>query len=99
MKGNNTLLIGLGVLVLIAVAYLTFFNKPDETADLASDSIADSAAELYFVNLAGTLDPIAFDTQVLADPRFVSLVDLSTAIVPENRGRIDPFAPIAGAAR
>ncbi len=93
-KNNQTLLIGLGALVLVAVAYLTFFNKPDDTADIESQPVADSSAELYFVNLAGTLDPIAFDTQVLSDPRFTALIDISTAIVPENRGRTDPFAPI-----
>ena len=95
-SNNKTLIIALGIIVLAAVAYLTLFNKPDTTPDLGFEVAAGSEAELFFVNLAGALEPIAFDATVLTDPRFTSLVDISTAIVPETAGRPDPFAPLPG---
>ncbi len=99
LSNNKNLLIALGAIVLIAVVYLTFLSDPAPAPDLMVETAAGSSAELFFVNLAGTLDPIAFDTQVLTDPRFTSLVDIRTAIVPEASGRPDPFAPIAGLPR
>jgi hypothetical protein len=92
---NKNLLIGLGVIVLAAVVYFVFFNG-SSTADVTTNASPSSAAELYFVNLAGELGTISFNTKVFSDPRFSSLVDIQTEVVPEVSGRPDPFAPIPG---
>jgi hypothetical protein len=89
---NKNLMFGLGAAILIVVGYLLFFNK-SSTPDITTGS-PTSADELLFINLAGELDPIVFNSTVLTDPRFVSLVDIRTAIIPENLGRTDPFAPL-----
>lgn len=92
---NKGIIIGLGTVILIAVVYLIFFDQ-GPTADLTSSSTTGSPAELYFVNLSQELSDISFDTTVLNDPRFAALTDIRTAILPENTGRTDPFAPIPG---
>lgn len=92
---NKNLLIGIGVILLAVVVYLVFFNN-STSADLTTTTSPSSAAELYFVNLAGELGTISFNTKVFSDPRFSALVDIKTEIVPEVSGRSDPFAPIPG---
>lgn len=91
---NKNLLIGLGVIIIAAVVYVVFFNGSD-TADLTA-SATGSAEELYFVNLAGQLGAISFDTAIFSDPHFAALVDIRTAVIPEEPGRPDPFAPVPG---
>ncbi|HVW71625.1 MAG TPA: hypothetical protein VHB93_00545 [Candidatus Paceibacterota bacterium] len=91
---NRGIIIGLGAIVLLAVAYLVFFSG-SPSADLTSGA-PTSPDEMYFVNLSGELSDISFDTTVLQDPRFMALTDIRTAVLPEQTGRPDPFAPISG---
>lgn len=56
-------------------------------------SAPTSEAEAVFVNLTSQLGTLSYDTSILSDPRFTSLVDLHTAVLPEQQGRKDPFAP------
>lgn len=93
---KNLTYIALGVVVLGAAAYFFLGNA---AADEATVSVLDAnvtGPEATFINLADELDPITFDSSVFSDPRFTSLVDIHTAIVPEASGRRDPFAPIPG---
>ena len=57
---------------------------------------AGSAAEIRFSGLVAQLNGLSFETDILSDERFISLVDIRTAVVPEAAGRADPFAPLAG---
>lgn len=86
------ILIAVAVVIIIAISYLVI-RKPDEgTVSIIGAPASESEAN--FVQLAGQLDSITFDTRILTDPRFTSLVDIHTAILPEQLGRTDPFAPI-----
>jgi len=89
---NQKILMLLGVIALFAIGYFLFV-KPTAAPDVTATAAA-TPAELLFINLAGQLDPIAFDGGVLNDPRFQSLVDIRTQILPETPGRTDPFAPL-----
>lgn len=71
-----------------------FFFRGSSDAALSSDSTPVSGTEFTFLSLAARIEPIVFDTSILQDPRFVQLIDLRTAIVPENPGRANPFAPL-----
>ena len=77
--------------------YLLFFNT-DNSADVVStgNSVPASAAEVTFLNLATQAAPITFDTSILSDPRFTSLINTDTTIIPVPQGRPDPFAPVPG---
>lgn len=86
-----------GVVVVGGLLYYFFFFTAD-TGTAVTAAAGASDAELTFVNLAGQLDPIDFDTTLLSDPRFSALVDIRTPILPESVGRTDPFAPISGVA-
>ncbi len=87
------ILIVLGILVLAAAGYLLLRPAPPV---MTTTGAPGSDAEAVFVSLTAKLDPVTFDTSVLKDPRFQSLVDIRTAILPEPSGRTDPFAPLPG---
>ena len=82
--------------VLLLGGYLAFFNSNSAPSVMTTDAAPASAAEITFLDLATKAEPITFDTTVLYDPRFTSLIDTRTAIVPVPVGRRDPFAPVAG---
>jgi flagellar basal body-associated protein FliL len=93
---NQTKIIAvvLGIVVILGAAYLLFFNTSSDTTAVTSDGAPTSAAEVNFLNLSSQIEPVTFDTSILNDPRFTSLVDIHTAILPEASGRKDPFAPL-----
>ena len=81
------------VLGLVVPAYLLMSKGSGESTDVVTASAPSSDAEMIFINLVAQLSPLSFDTSILTDPRFTSLVDLHTAVLPEQKGRKDPFAP------
>lgn len=92
MNRNTLIAIVIGIGLLLAAGYFLFMRAPQEAPLTSSEPT--SPAELTFVNLASQLEPLGFNTGILSDPRFTSLVDIHTAIVPEPAGRRDPFAPL-----
>ncbi len=97
MSTRTKIIVGVvaGVVVLAAV-YLLFFNSNSNTSAVSSGGAPASTAEVAFLNLASKAGPISFDTSIFSDPRFTSLVDIHTVIVPDPQGRTDPFAPVPG---
>ncbi len=94
---RNTIILGvIGILVLGAAAYM-LFGRDKETSAVSGTRASVSEAEQTFINLTAQINPVAFDTRILSDPRFMALQDLKTAILPEASGRIDPFAPLGAA--
>jgi flagellar basal body-associated protein FliL len=90
-KQTKIIIVALGIVVILGAVYVTFFNTSSD-----SSAAPASQAEVTFLNLASQLNPIVFDTSILSDPRFTSLVDIHTSVVPEVTGRTDPFASIGG---
>ncbi len=84
--------IAAGLILIAAVSYY-FIRKP-ELPTVTTGGGPASESEANFIMLASQLDSITFDTRVLSDRKFLSLVDIHTAILPEAQGRRDPFAPI-----
>lgn len=95
MSKNTIILIVLGLLLLGAAWYL-LFGKSNTDSTVTAVQGPTTAVEQTFLNLTAQINPVAFDTRILDDPRFRALQDLKTAIVPETPGRTDPFAPLAG---
>ncbi len=92
MSKNTIISIIIGVVILLVAGYMLFFQQPASSAVTATE--ASSEAEVTFVNLAAQLEPLGFDTSILANPRFLELVDIHTIVLPEVSGRKDPFAPL-----
>jgi len=83
--------------VIIVVAgglYYFFFYAPNPSDTALSPTAPASAAEVSFIALVGKLEPITFDLTLLSDPRFMSLVDIRTEVLPETQGRTDLFGPL-----
>lgn len=93
LKKNLPLVLGALAILVAVAAYLTLRPKPVEDVTVL-DSGPGSVAQSTFLTLVAELDPISFNTGVLVDTRFLSLVDLRTAIIPETPGRTDPFGPL-----
>ncbi len=97
-KKNTKVYIALAIVVLGAVGYFVWMRAP-VTPDIAIVNEGPSSeAQAAFLTLAAQLEPVGFDASILSDPRFVALVDIKTAILPEAGGRPDPFAPLPGIA-
>lgn len=90
---STIILVVLAIVVVLAALYM-LFGKENETDALGVAGAPATEAELTFLNFAAQLEPVAFDTSILSDPRFMSLTDIRTTIVPEPTGRRDPFAPL-----
>lgn len=71
-----------------------FFLMDNGGETVISEGAPASDAEISFIELAGKLDSIAFDTGMLGDPRFTRLIDMRTSVVDEPKGRVDPFGPL-----
>ena len=89
----------LGIVIAVALligSYLLFFSSNSSSSAITSTSAPASSAEVAFLNLATQAESITFDLSILSDPRFTSLVDTQTNVVPVPTGRKDPFAPVSG---
>lgn len=96
LSKKKTVMIAAAVVVLGIIVYMVWLQpKPEENISIVGTG-PTGQAQATFLTLAAQLQPIAFDATVLADPRFMALVDIKTVIVPEATGRTDPFAPLAG---
>ncbi len=96
LSKKKNIIIAAVVVVLGVVVYFVWL-RPEPVENISIDSFGPTGqAQATFLTLAAQLQPIAFNASVLEDPRFLSLVDIKTAILPEASGRTDPFAPLAG---
>lgn len=93
LSRKNLLTIACAVIVLLGGFYYFFFVASSNEAILSAGAPA-TEAEISFITLVGKLDPVAFDTRILSDARFMSLVDIRTEVIPEPQGRTDLFGPL-----
>lgn len=98
LSKKTSVTVAVVVVVLGIAAYFLWMRTPVEPNVTISDAGAASVAQATFLTLAARLEPVAFDASILSDARFLSLVDIKTAILPEESGRNDPFAPLPGVA-
>lgn len=92
MSKTTIALIVAGIALVGAAGYLLFGQQSLEGA--ISTNTAATRAELTFLGLSERIDPVSFNSSITQDPRFMALQDIGIAIVDENAGRVDPFAPL-----
>jgi len=97
MKSNTIILI-VATLIVAAGAYWYFFTGTGNALPLTVSSSSGNVSQAQFQTLVDELRPVNFDTTIFSDPRFTSLIDITTPVTPEPSGRSDPFAPIPGIA-
>jgi len=93
---SNAVTIVIITLILAGGGYWYFTSQSGNEAPLTGTGPSLSPEQTEFESLVNQLQPISFNTEIFSDPRFTSLVDLTTPISPEPSGRIDPFASIQG---
>lgn len=94
MKSNTVILIVITLLIAGGIYWYVSTGTGNQAPLTASTS--NNAAQTQFQTLVGELQPISFNTTLFSDPKFTSLVDITTPVAPEPSARIDPFAPIPG---
>lgn len=95
MSRTNIILLVVGILLVLAAGYM--LTREDTSPAISVSEGPATEAELIFLNLTAQIEPVAFDTSILSDERFMALMDIRTAILPEPPGRLDPFGPLGGA--
>lgn len=96
IKAKTPIIIIVALLAVFFV-YNTFFKK-SEPKELLSVKVESDNHELDgdFLPLLMSIRNISLDSKILNDEVYLSLVDFSQRIVPEDTGRQNPFAPISG---
>ncbi len=94
MKSNIIILV-VATLVIAAWAFWYYSTRTGNEPSL-SVSAEGNQAQTRFQTLVRELQAVSFDTSIFSDPRFMALIDLTTPIVSEVAGRVDPFAPVPG---
>lgn len=94
MKSNTSFIPFIVALLIFAGGLYWYFftgigNQPALTTSVDTDD-----AQTQFQSLFGELASISFNTDIFSDSRFNALVDLTTPVAPESKGRLDPFAAI-----
>ena len=84
------------LLVVVFIGYSFFFKKDNDGGALVSSQIngASGGIAQEFLILLQRLHDIKLDTAVFSNPVFNSLRDEGTELVPQVRGRKNPFAPL-----
>lgn len=92
---KSKLIIGI-IATIIGLAFPAYIllSGGSSSDAVVQPSVPTSEAEAVFLSLTSQLDPLTFNTSILTDARFNALVDLHTAIFPEQSQRTDPFAPL-----
>lgn len=93
---KNLSFIALVIVASGALVYYMFFNGDNSLATVTSSGNPSSSSEATFLGFASELETVVFEADIFSDPRFTSLKDIRTTVVPELSGRRDPFAPLAG---
>jgi hypothetical protein len=80
------------ILLLGYLGYSTFIVSTPVTNEVVVPSSEIVGQDI--LALVNQLQNLSIDKSIFSSPLFTSLVDLSTEIFPELRGRTNPFAPI-----
>ncbi|MEN9405257.1 MAG: hypothetical protein RLY47_216 [Candidatus Parcubacteria bacterium] len=88
------ILIAVGILLVVFVAYRMFFaSEPEEP--LSSETVSGLPVEDGdLLSLLLQLKSLKLSDELLADPTFVTLQDFTVELAPEPVGRRNPFAVI-----
>ena len=97
LSKTTTILI-IALLATVAIAGLVLMNatKTPTDEEIISEGEPVSDAEIQFLNLASQIESIQFNDGLFTDARFLWLEDIRVAVIPEEKGRRDPFASLIG---
>lgn len=85
------LLIYIGTLVFVAfIGYRLFTNQVPIQTELTQSEVVGQD----IISLVEQLKMVSIDKSIFSSDIFNSLIDFNVTINPENKGRINPFAPI-----
>lgn len=94
------IIIAVVVIGIIFIVYSIFFKGDPEIEALLKNEGQISTADVLGADIIKAINEISsldLDRSIFNDPVLKSLVDHSTEIQPEPKGRKNPFAPIGSA--
>jgi hypothetical protein len=85
-----------GVVIVLAlfVLYSIFFKKSPEPALTQASAAGTTAADEELIALLNQVKGIDLNSAIFSNELFLSLTNYSVELVPEPKGRTNPFAPI-----
>lgn len=97
-KNTNIILVILAVVILIIVfVYARGTGTQDVTSGLVAENTSNSSEISAFLRRISAIKDVRLDISVFDNPVLKNgLKDTSQELVPEEKGRINPFAPING---
>lgn len=75
------------------VGFTTIFGEADLSQVSVDVPIGDTVGQDILI-MADKLDTITIDTSVFASPLFTTLIDITSPVLDEEKGRLNPFLPI-----
>ncbi len=88
------ILLGVGIVAVIFVAYRVFFAQEEEAPLSSTTPSGVPAEEGDLLSLLLELKSISLPQDIFSDPAFATLQDFTVTLAPEPIGRRNPFAPI-----
>jgi len=87
----------LGLVVLLGLAYLTFFMGGTTTGSLLTTNLAATGqaaleTQSFLIKLQD-IEKVKIDDSLFRDERFTSLQDFRKELIDEGTGRSNPFSP------
>jgi hypothetical protein len=99
MKKSTIIIIA--VVVIAGLVYFYFMGGSGSTDDAALQTEQNPEVEIAagrVLSLLNQIRSLQIDTDLFNNAAYRTLRDYSVAIPPQNVGRLNPFAPIPGAA-
>ena len=107
MQGNKIIIVVVVIFIIAALGFSLFYftsgsdTAADSTIVVSGPNATDTPAVVAsrdFLVVLGKFESITFNTSVLEDRVFASLIDQSVALQQEPMGRPNPFAPLGAEA-
>ena len=94
---RNKMIIGIGVVALIAFIYFGMGNSSGPTSLIKTTGVNDNGPDQGLIETLIALRAVKLDGTIFGETAFTGLQDFSTQIIPEPIGRSNPFAPLISA--
>jgi hypothetical protein len=92
---KNNIVIGIVAIVLLSVTGGYYLLKdPQADALLVSETTGNTEVDKELLATLLELKSLNFSSRIFENPAFKSLVDFSSQIPDEPKGRVNPFAPV-----
>ncbi len=96
-KSSGNMFIVIGVIIAIGVAGYLYISRDQSSDELLVSTLPGQQAtsvDAELLSALGRLKNIQLNDNIFKSPLWLSLVDSGKTLVPQDSGRVNPFAPL-----